>query len=195
MATELHPSRYPASEPPNNQLQGVDNRSMAERLRLVEPPSQDRPIDGSHRSAIKSALTAGGARSGLVANLVLIAAAATVAVSAAIHLHLWSTGYRQLPTVGPLFLLQAVSGFVLSALLILTRRVWVAMLSFGLICATLVGFIMALHVGLFGFRDSWSAPFAGMAFTYEIVSGVLLVLGSTLCVIGQRRRGRLDRAR
>jgi hypothetical protein len=111
-----------------------------------------------------------------------------VAVSAVVHLHLWNTGYRHLPTVGPLFLLQAVSGFVMSALLILTRRVWAAVLSFGLICATLGGFIMALYVGLFGFRDSWSAPFAGMAFTYEVVSGVLLVVGSTLCVIRQRRQ-------
>jgi hypothetical protein len=157
-------------------------------LRLVEPHSERVPIDRHRRWTLGSALTAGGVGSGLVANLILIAAAGTVAVSAVIHLHLWNTGYRHLPTVGPLFLLQAVSGFVMSALLILTRRVWAAVLSFGLICATLGGFIMALYVGLFGFRDSWSAPFAGMAFTYEVVSGVLLVVGSTLCVIRQRRQ-------
>jgi hypothetical protein len=155
---------------------------------LVEPHGQKVPIDGHRRWTLGSALTAGGVGSGLVANLILIAAAATVAVSAVVHLHLWNTGYRHLPTVGPLFLLQAVSGFVLSALLIVTRRVWAAVLSFGLISATLAGFIMALYVGLFGFRDSWSAPFAGMAFNYEVVSGVLLVVGSTLCVVRQRRQ-------
>ena len=181
MATELHPSRYPAAKAPLD-------RPVTARLRVVEPPSRGAPIDHQRRWALGSALTAGGVDSGLVANLVLIAAAATVAVSAVIHLHLWGTGYRHLPTVGPLFLLQAVSGFALSALLILTRRVWAAVLSFGLICATLAGFIMALYVGLFGFRDSWSAPFAGMAFTYEVVSGALLVVGSTLSVIRDRRR-------
>lgn len=181
MATDLHPSRYPGAQPP------VD-RPVAERLRLVEPPSERAPVDRHRRWALGSALTAGGVESGLFANVILMAAAVTLVVSAVIHLHLWSTGYRHLPTVGPLFLLQAVSGFALSALLILSRRVWVAAISFGLVCATLAGFIMALYVGLFGFRDSWSAPFAGMAFAYEIASGVLLVVGSTLCVIRQRRR-------
>lgn len=188
MATDLHPSRHPAVEPPPDPPQGVDNRSVVTQLRLVEPHTETAPVDSHRRWALGSALSAGGVDGGLIANLILIAAAATVAVSALIHLHLWDTGYRHLPTVGPLFLLQAVSGFVLSVLLIVTRRVWAAVLSFGLICATLVGFIMALYVGLFGFRDSWSAPFAGMAFTYEVVSGVLLVVGSTLCVIRQRRR-------
>jgi hypothetical protein len=30
-----------------------------------------------------------------------------------IHLHLWQEGYRHIPTNGPLFLLDAVAGFVL----------------------------------------------------------------------------------
>jgi hypothetical protein len=188
MATDLHLSRHPAVEPPLDGPRGVDHRPVVVRLRLLEPHTERATVDRHRRWALGSALTAGGVGSGFVANLILIAAAATVAVSAVIHLHLWNAGYRHLPTVGPLFLLQAVSGFVLSALLILTRRVWAAVLSFGLVAATLVGFIMAIYVGLFGFRDSWSAPFAGMAFTYEVVSGVLLVVGSTLCVIRQRRQ-------
>jgi ABC-type enterochelin transport system permease subunit len=117
---------------------------------------------------------------------VLIAAAGTVALSAAVHLHLWSTGYGQLPTIGPLFLFQAIVGFVLSVTLILTRRVWAAVLSFGFVCATIGGFLMAVYVGLFNFRDTWSAPFAGMAFGYEIASVVLLVAGSTLCLMRRR---------
>jgi hypothetical protein len=119
---------------------------------------------------------------------VLIAAAGTVAVSSAVHLHLWSAGYGQLPAIGPLFLFQAIAGFFLSATLILARRVWAAVLSFGFAAATIGGFLMAVYVGLFNFRDSWSAPYAGMAFAYEIASLVLLVAGSTLCVM--RRRGR-----
>ncbi len=188
MGTELHPSRHPKGEPDSGPPQRADRHPGAERLRLLEPESHEPPVAADRTTAIRSVLTAGGLESGLLANLVLIAAAGTIAVSAAVHLHLWSSGYRQLPTVGPLFLLQAVAGFVLSAVLIFTRRVWAAVLSFGLICATLAGFFMAVYVGLFGFRDSWSAPFAGMAFVYEVVAGVLLLLGSTLCVIGGRKR-------
>ena len=188
MATELHPSWGPAAEPPSSSLQREGRQPVAERLRLLEPESHEQPVARNRTSAIRSALTAGGLQSGVLANLVLIAAAGTVAVSAAVHLHLWSSGYRNLPTVGALFLLQAVAGFFLSAVLILTRRVWAAVLSFGLICATIAGFFMALYVGLFGFRDSWSAPFAGMAFVSEVVSGVLLLVGSTLCVIRSRKR-------
>jgi ABC-type enterochelin transport system permease subunit len=117
----------------------------------------------------------------------LLTAAASVAVSSAVHLHLWMTGYRQLPTIGPLFLFQAVAGFFLSAALILTRRVWAAVLSFGFVCATIGGFLMAVYVGLYKFRDSWSAPFAGMAFGYEIASLALLVAGTSLCVMRWRQ--------
>jgi len=188
MATDLHPSRYPAPGAPLDRVRVIDSGPPVQQLRLLEPQSGRAPIGRHRRLAFGSALTAGGVDGGLVATLLLIAAAATVAVSAAIHLHLWMTGYRHIPTVGPLFLLQAITGFGFSALLVLTRRVWAAALAFGLICATIAGFIMALYVGLFGFRDSWSAPFAGMAFTYEVVSSVLLVVGSSLCVIRQRQR-------
>lgn len=188
MAIELHPSRHPVGEPDSGRLQRAGRQPVAERLRLLDSESHEQPVVSNRKSAIRSALTAGGVESGLLANLVLIAAAATIAVSAVVHVHLWTSGYRHLPTVGPLFLLQALGGFILSVVLILTRRVWAAVLSFGLICATLAGFFMAVYVGLFGFRDSWSAPFAGMAFVYEVVSGVLLLLGSMLCVIGGRER-------
>ena len=39
-----------------------------------------------------------------------------------IHLHLWQEGYRQIPTNGPLFLLDAVAGFVLAAALLAWPR-------------------------------------------------------------------------
>jgi hypothetical protein len=153
-------------------------RSLAD---LVDPIEGGEPAAG-RRGGVLSALSAGGARSSLIANFVLIAAAGTLAVSSAVHLHLWNMGYRQLPTIGPLFLFQALAGFFLSATLILTRRVWAAVLSLGFVAATIGGFLMAVYVGLFGFRDAWSSPFAGMAFSYEIASVVLLAAGSILCV-------------
>jgi hypothetical protein len=161
-------------------------RSQAGGRTLVDPTSKGESAE-THTGGVLWARSAGGARSGLIANLLLVAAAGTVAISAAVHLHLWSAGYRELPTIGPLFLFQAISGFLLSATLILTRRVWAAVLSFGFVCATIGGFLMAVYVGLFNFKDSWSAPFAGMAFTYEVASLALLAAGSALCVRCKRR--------
>jgi hypothetical protein len=185
MATELH-KHTRVLDPHLGSLRDLRHRPQAGAPTLVDPNARGE-LAAEHRGGVLSALSAGGARSGLIANLVLMAAAGTLAVSAAVHLELWSTGYRQLPTIGPLFLFQAVTGFILSAVLILTRRVWAAVLSFVFVCATIGGFLMAVYVGLFNFRDSWSAPFAGMAFAYEIASLVLLVAGSTLSVMRRRK--------
>jgi hypothetical protein len=186
MATDLRPTSHSVADSHLGHLRELRHRPHAEGLTLVDPTAGEEGA-AERGGGVLSALSAGGARSGLFANGVLIAAAGTVAVSAAVHLHLWSTGYRQLPTIGPLFLFQAIAGFSLSATLILTRRVWAAVLSFGFVAATIGGFLMAVYVGLFNFRDAWSSPFAGMAFAYEIASVVLLAAGSTMCVM--RRRG------
>jgi hypothetical protein len=188
MATELH-KHTRLLDPHLGSLRDLRHRPQAGGPTLVEPTAGGEPA-AEHRGGVLSALSAGGARSGLIANLVLIAAAGTVAVSAGVHLNLWSTGYRHLPTIGSLFLFQAIAGFFLSATLILTRRVWAAVLSFGFVSATVAGFLMAVYVGLFNFRDTWSAPFAGMAFAYEIASVVLLAVGSTLCVMRRRNTTR-----
>jgi hypothetical protein len=187
MAGELHPTSRTVAGPHFGHLRDMRHRPHAGGATLVDPTAGGEPA-AEHRGGVLSALSAGGARSGLFANLVLIAAAGTVAVSSAVHLHLWNTGYRHLPTIGTLFLFQAIAGFFLSATLILTRRVWAAVLSFGFVAATIGGFLMAVYVGLFNFRDSWSAPFAGMAFAYEIASLVFLASGSTLSVMRRRQQ-------
>ena len=96
MATDLHPSRYPAVEPPLDRPQVVDNRSRRPSSFVWWSRTAGAAPVGRHRRwALGSALSAGGVDGGLIANLILIAAAATVAVSALIHLHLWRHG---LPT-------------------------------------------------------------------------------------------------
>ena len=40
----------------------------------------------------------------------------------------------------------------------------------GFALATMAGFLISVEHGLFGFTDSWAAPFAGLAFTIEIVT-------------------------
>jgi hypothetical protein len=113
---------------------------------------------------------------------VLLLGAAGVVISAAIHFHLWNTGYSGIHTIGPLFLVQSIVGFCLAVVLIAFRRVWIAVLCLGYLLATIAGFLLSVHVGLFGFQDTWEAPFARAAFWDECGGSALLLAGSGLCV-------------
>lgn len=54
-----------------------------------------------------------------------------------IHLHLWnSDGYRHIPTIGPLFFVQAISALALGLASVALRRLLVAMLAIGFAAAT-----------------------------------------------------------
>jgi plastocyanin len=105
--------------------------------------------------------------------------------SSYIHFHLWqSLGYRHISTIGPLFLLQSIGGFLLGLFIIVARRVWAAALGVGFAVSTMAGFLISVEHGLFGFKDTWSAPFAHEAFALEIaIIGVCIIAGS-LCLIG-----------
>ncbi|HZR50322.1 MAG TPA: hypothetical protein VFB06_12460 [Streptosporangiaceae bacterium] len=91
--------------------------------------------------------------------------------SGAIHLDLYLTGYRTIPTIGWMFLLQVIAAFVLAAAILLTF--WTsgplapltaaAGALFAL--ATLGGYLLSIWVGLFGFRE--------VRTTAGIVAGVL----------------------
>ena len=82
-----------------------------------------------------------------------IAGAALLIASGAIHLDLYVTGYNSIPTIGPLFLLQIISAFLLAVAIPLTglRLAYLAGAGFGL--ATLGGYLLSLKVGLFGFTE------------------------------------------
>jgi predicted lipoprotein with Yx(FWY)xxD motif len=82
-----------------------------------------------------------------------IAGAALLIASGAIHLDLYVTGYNSIPTIGPLFLLQIISAFLLAVVIPLTglRLAYAAGAGFGL--ATLGGYLLTLKVGLFGFTE------------------------------------------
>src|ERR1700692_2615281 len=50
----------------------------------------------------------------------MLAGAALIGVTGVIHLHLWMSGYRNIPTIGPLFLLQAIVAELLAIGLVVT---------------------------------------------------------------------------
>ena len=82
-----------------------------------------------------------------------IAGALLLAVSASIHLDLYLTGYRSIPTIGWLFLLQVIVGYVLTIAALVTRT-WVAAAASAVFAlTTLSAYLLAVWIGLFGFKE------------------------------------------
>ena len=82
-----------------------------------------------------------------------VAGALLLAVSAGIHLDLYLTGYRSIPTIGWLFLLQVIVGFVLTAAALVTRSWLAAAASAVFALSTLSAYLLAVWIGLFGFKE------------------------------------------
>ena len=82
-----------------------------------------------------------------------VAGALLLVVSAGIHLDLYLTGYRSVPTIGWLFLVQFLVAFVLAigALVTHSRLVAVAGAAFAL--STLGCYLLAVWIGLFGYKE------------------------------------------
>jgi predicted lipoprotein with Yx(FWY)xxD motif len=104
-----------------------------------------------------------------------IAGAALLIASGAIHLDLYLTGYRTIPTIGWMFLLQVIAAFAL-ALAILATGSWLAELAgAGFAVATLGGYLLSLRFGLFGFVE--------VRTTAGIVAGLIDVAAFAALVI------------
>jgi len=73
--------------------------------------------------------------------------------TAAIHLDLYLTGYRTIPTIGWLFLLQIITGFVLGALVLATGDRVIAAVGAVFALSTLGGYLISVQFGLFGFTE------------------------------------------
>ena len=87
-----------------------------------------------------------------------------------IHLHLWAEGYRQIPVDGPLFLLDAIAGLVLAAVLLAWPRPLAGLVAAGYTVGTLGALLISLTAGLFGFRESISASFVVQSLAIETVT-------------------------
>lgn len=94
-----------------------------------------------------------------------------------IHLHLWSEGYKHIATIGPLFMANFVVAIILAlAVLLMPSRLLVAAASLagaGSAIGTLGGLLVSINFGLFGFTDSWNAPFAHLSLAVEIAASVV----------------------
>ena len=120
----------------------------------------------------------------LAATASFVAGGLLLVWSAYIHFHLWgeTDGYRSIATIGPLFLLQSIAGLVIGLGVVVVRRLWAAVLGALFALATVGGFLLSVTNGLFGFKDTWLAPFAQQAFGIEVAAATVLVLAAALCL-------------
>jgi hypothetical protein len=106
--------------------------------------------------------------------------------SGLIHLHLWDIAYRHVATLGPLFLVQAISALVIAVAIVATRHILAVAAGLALVVGTIVGFILARTVGIFGFKLPFSS---GLANTVVIIEAVAVVTLSSTGALLWRRRG------
>ena len=158
----------------------------------IQAPHRFR-MDGVH--PIQTTLLRGPGRSrqplDVATTCAFVAGGALLVWSAFIHFHLWhDEGYHAIATIGPLFLLQSIAGLLTGLAVVAVRRLWVALLGAGFALATVAGFLISLEHGLFGFKDSWQAPFAHQAFVVELAAAVALGTAAVLSFVGSAPRRR-----
>ena len=145
--------------------------SIAPRLRrLASPRRSPAPGHGGRRVALLLRLTCVG----------------LLAWIGGVHLHLWLEGYRQIPTDGPLFLIDAVTGLGLAALLLVWAAPLAGLVAAGYTAGTLGALLISLSVGLFGFRESISASFVAQSLVIETITVVALSCWTILAAAAPR---------
>ena len=113
--------------------------------------------------------------------------------SAVIHLELYADGYSDISVIGPLFLAQGIVSLILGVAIVAGR--WLALLAAGAVTgvATAVGLLLSVYVGLFGYTESLSVPYATLSLAVEFTAAFVLLVATALLAFG-RTRPRASRA-
>ncbi|WP_137989611.1 hypothetical protein [Streptomyces vilmorinianum] len=122
--------------------------------------------------------------------------AGLTAAMAAIHLHLWDGGYRDLATIGVLFLLNGIGGCLLALALLVApaRHVGaVAALTALFTAGTLAALVLSLTTGLFGFEETLDAELVRPTLVVESAGIVVLTALALLARVRLPRRSGLPR--
>ena len=131
--------------------------------------------------------TGPGPTSERVATVARALTAASVMLSAVVHLELWAMGMKRVDVIGPAFLLNAIGGLAI-ALAVLLWRHWLPLLAaIGFGAATLAAFVMSMTAGLFGVSEQvWGVPQVLSA-----VSEVAAIVFALLALMAERPRAAL----
>jgi len=122
-----------------------------------------------------------------------IAGAMLLSVSAGIHLDLYLTGYRTIPTIGWLFLVQFIGGFTLAIAVLVTHSRLAVAASAAFALSTLSAYLLAVWVGLFGFKEVRTR--AGIAAgLIEVAAFATLALAAAAAGPARKADGRISAA-
>ena len=142
--------------------------------RLIEPPTREQQArsgrlhhpetDGRHAAA---------AAAGPMIGILRVAAAGLVIVTGAIHLYLYQDYFSNVPTIGRLFVANFVTAIVLGAVLLLRPRLLWAALGAVFCLATLGGFLISIHWGLFGYQETLRGAWQERAAIVEILGAIV----------------------
>jgi hypothetical protein len=119
--------------------------------------------------------------------LLAVAGAALVVWSGVIHLQLWSDGYRDIPVIGPLFGIQGIASIALALSLVVFRRLVLLAAGAVLLAATAVGLLLSAGIGLFGYTESLSVPYAETSLVVEFTGAAVLMVAAAIALIANRR--------
>jgi hypothetical protein len=109
-----------------------------------------------------------------------------------IHEHLYGVGYSSVPTIGPLFRLNAVLGLLMAVVVVVAAVVPV--IWWRLACAagallqlgTLGALVQSLTIGAFGFHETLDAPMIGRTVVVEALGFLVLAVGAAMPSIRRR---------
>ena len=126
-----------------------------------------------------------------IVNLTLrTAISASLAASGVVHAYLYIHGYRDIPAVGPGFLLQGSLFCALALLILAGGPAWLQLVAAIGAAGSLVAFTLSRTAGLFGFTETgWQpSPYAAITVVAEVLT--LLLVGTT--ALRQRPRASKD---
>ena len=105
-----------------------------------------------------------------------LSGAGLLAAGGWVHWCLYRHGYRAIPGIGPLFVLNALTSAALAVLVALRRELLVRMAGLALTGASLAAFVASRTVGLGSFRERGlqPAPQAPLVLAIEILALVAL---------------------
>ena len=119
--------------------------------------------------------------------------AGLLATNAGIHAYLWHNGYRTIPTIGQLFLLDVIGASVLViAVLVSPRRLLALSAAAGALLelGTAAGLVLATRHSLFGFMESSRATLYYQSLVTELAGAVVLAILALLAFGNARGRAR-----
>jgi hypothetical protein len=123
-------------------------------------------------------------RTGAALWLLFLCDAGLLVASGLVHLHLWDIAYRHVKVLDVLFLVQVGAALVAAVLLLSTRSLLVTLGAAALMAGTMIGFVLARTVGIFGFHLTFSSGLAYAALAIEAVAVVFLI---TTAAVMRRR--------